>query len=133
MLLVAMRQSRSISSDGEKSGFLQATAKRYLTGDDEGLRRAFFETLQTISSDGEKHSAMSPALPYAERPSVLMAILDATKDISSDGEKAEVLLSIAKSRLLTTPPARESFMRVTRSLSSDGEYRQVMEAIVVER
>jgi len=61
---------------------------------------------------------------------VLFAVLDAARGISSDGEKAELLLSIARLHLLTNAAVRESFMRVTRSLSSDGEYRRVMEAIV---
>jgi hypothetical protein len=64
---------------------------------------------------------------------VLLAILDGAKEISSDGEKAELLLSIAKLHLLTNSTTRDSFMRVTRSLSSDAEYRRVMEAIVVDR
>ena len=130
MLLVAMRQARSISSDGEKAGFLHATVRRYLAGEDEALRKAFFDVTQTISSDGEKRGVLCDALPYAQRLSVLFAVLDAARGISSDGEKAELLLSIARLHLLTNAAVRESFMRVTRSLSSDGEYRRVMEAIV---
>ena len=130
MLLMAARQARSISSDGEKAGYLHSTARRYLAGDDEGLRSAFFELTQTISSDAEKHSVLCDALPFAQRASVIQAVLDAAKGISSDGEKAELLLTIARQHLLTTPALRESFMRITRSLSSDAEYRRVMEAIV---
>ena len=122
--------TRSISSDGEKAGFLHTTVRRYLAGDDEALRTAFFGVVQTISSDGEKRSVLTDALSFAQRASVLQAVLDAARGISSDGEKAELLLAIARQHLLTNGQLRESFMKTTRSLSSDAEYRRVMEAIV---
>jgi beta-lactamase regulating signal transducer with metallopeptidase domain len=130
MLLMAMRQARSISSDGEKAGFLRTTIRRYLASDDDALRGAFFDVTQTISSDGEKRGVLCDVLPFAKRAEMVQAVLDAARGISSDGEKAELLLSIAQQHLLTTPALRESFMKTTRSLSSDSEYRRVMETIV---
>lgn len=130
MLLVSMRQAASISSDGEKSEFLRATASRYLANDDEQLRNAFFSVTNTISSDGEKHEVLNAVLPYAQRPIVLLAVLDAARQISSDGEKSELLVSILKKRAVTTPQLKEAFMKTTRTLSSDAEYRRVMEAML---
>ena len=130
MLLVSMRQAASISSDGEKSEFLRATASRYLANDDEQLRSAFFSVTNTISSDGEKHEVLNAVLPYAQRPIVLLAVLDAARQISSDGEKSELLVSILKKRAVTTPQLKEAFMKTTRTLSSDAEYRRVMEAML---
>jgi hypothetical protein len=130
MLLVSIRQAASISSDGEKSEFLRATASRYLANDDEQLRNAFFSVTNTISSDGEKHEVLNAVLPYAQRPIVLLAVLDAARQISSDGEKSELLVSILKRRAVTTPQLKEAFMKTTRTLSSDAEYRRVMEAML---
>ncbi|HEX4469798.1 MAG TPA: M56 family metallopeptidase, partial [Gemmatimonadaceae bacterium] len=128
MLCVAGRQAKSISSDGEKSEFLRATVNSYLSSDDETLRKMFFDVVGTISSDGERHEVLNSALPYAQRPAVLLAVLESAKDISSDGEKSELLVTILRKKLITTPALKEVFMKVTRSLSSDGEYRRVMEA-----
>ena len=127
MLLVAIRQARSISSDGEKAEFLRATANKYLANDDESLRKAFFDVTQTISSDGEKRNVLNETLPYAQRPAVLLSVLESARQISSDGEKSELLVTILRRRLLTTSALREAFMQITRTLSSDAEYRRVME------
>jgi hypothetical protein len=129
MLLMAMKSARQIGSDGEKSGLLQALAKRYLEVDDEALQASFFSLYETIGSDGEKRSVLSAALPYGKRsPRTMLRILESSRQISSDGEKAELLLSVAQERLITTSELRESFMRAMRSISSDSEYRRVMEA-----
>jgi hypothetical protein len=134
MLLVSGRQAKSISSDGEKSAFLCATADKYLGNDDESLRRTFFDVVQTISSDGEKREVLTKALPFAQRQNVLLSILDGANSISSDGEKSELLVQILRRRVLTSPVARDAFMKTTRSLSSDAEYRRVMEeAITADR
>jgi hypothetical protein len=134
MLLVSGRQAKSISSDGEKSGFLCATADLYLSNDDEALTRTFFDVTQTISSDGEKREVLMKALPFATRRSVLMSILDGANSISSDGEKSELLVAVLRRKVLTSQPARDAFMKTTRSISSDSEYRRVMdEAITADR
>jgi hypothetical protein len=129
MLLVTMRQARSISSDGEKAAFLRSTVARYLAASDEALRNSFFSVAQTISSDGEKREVLMQTLPYGAQPGVLMSVLDIARQISSDGEKSELLVNIVRRRFAMTPQLREAFMRTTRSLGSDGEYRRVMEAM----
>ena len=128
MLCVAGRQAKSISSDGEKSEFLRATVNSYLGSDDETLRKMFFDVVGTISSDGERHEVLNAALPYAQRPAVLLAVLESAKDISSDGEKSELLVTILRKKLVMSPALKEAFMKITRTLSSDAEYRRVMEA-----
>jgi beta-lactamase regulating signal transducer with metallopeptidase domain len=130
MLLVTMRQAKSISSDGEKSAFLRAVVARYLSTDDESLWKEFFDVTQTISSDGEKRAVLTETLQYAQRPAVLLSVLDVTRQISSDGEKSELLVGILRRHLLSSGPLREAFMRTTRTLSSDAEYRRVMEVAI---
>ena len=127
MLLVAMRQARSISSDGEKAEFLRATTRKYIAAEDEALRKAYFDVTQTISSDGEKRNVLNETLPYAQRASVLLSVLESARQISSDGEKSELLMAILRRHLLTSSALREVFMQITRTLSSDAEYRRVME------
>jgi hypothetical protein len=127
ILLVTMREAQSIGSDDEKSSLLRSTVARYLNCDDEELHKAYFKTLSSIGSDEEKRGALTAALPYAKQRGVLMAILEAAKDIGSDSEKAELLIGIAKQGLAATGPAHDAFLKVTRSISSDSEYRRVVE------
>jgi beta-lactamase regulating signal transducer with metallopeptidase domain len=127
MLLVTMREAESIGSDDEKSSLLRSTVARYLNCDDEELHNVYFKTLRSIGSDEEKRGALMAALPYAKQRGVLMAVLDAAKDIGSDSEKAELLIEIAKQGLAATGPAHDAFLRVTKSISSDSEYRRVVE------
>lgn len=130
ILVIAMREARNISSDGEKGELLKAVASRYLTSGDDSLRRAFFNTLASVSSDGEHAEVLKAVLSTPARSSepVTHAVLHSAKDLSSDGEKAEVLVQIANAQLLTTPRVRDAFWEAARSLGSDSEYRRVVEA-----
>ena len=127
-LLMAMRQAREMSSDGEKAALLRTLAPRYLSTDEEALRNAYFSVCNSFSSDGERASALSAALPFLRvSPGVALGIIESARHMSSDGEKAEVLVALARQRALASSAIREAFMRATRSISSDGEYRRVME------
>jgi hypothetical protein len=66
--------------------------------------------------------------PARSSEPVTHAVLHSAKDLSSDGEKAEVLVQIANAQLLTTPRVRDAFWEAARSLGSDSEYRRVVEA-----
>jgi hypothetical protein len=127
MLLVVMRRASSIGSDDDKAELLRSSVARYLAGGDEELQKAYFSTLRTIGSDEDKRGALEATLPYAKRQGVLLAVLDAAKDIGSDDEKAELLIDIARQGLATSGPAHDAFLRVTRSISSDSDYRRVVE------
>jgi hypothetical protein len=123
-----MREVRKMSSDGEKSELLRTVASRYLSADDEALRTAYFSAVETFTSDGERASVLQAAVPYASAsPKVVLSILDATRPMSSDGEKAEVLVTLARQHLISAAGVREAFMKAARSLGSDAEYRRVME------
>jgi hypothetical protein len=128
LLVAAMRQARQITSDGEKSALLRTVVERYLGTDDETLRAAYFGAAETIVSDGEHRSALAAALPYARvSPQVVLGVIEGARHITSDGEKAELLVAVLRQRALTTPAQREALMRATRTISSDSEYRRVME------
>jgi hypothetical protein len=123
-----MRHTREMSSDGEKAALLRALAAHYLAVDDEALRQAFFSACETLSSDGERRSVLMAAVEYARvSPAVALGVIESSSHMSADGEKAEVLVSIARLRLFGAAGVREAFMRATRSISSDGDYRRVME------
>ena len=128
MLLMAMRQAKDMTSDGERAALLRALAPRYLSADDDALRKAYFAACDAFQSDGERRRALNAALAFTRvSPDVALGVIESARHMSSDGEKAEVLVALARQRALSTTGVREAFMRATRSISSDGEYRRVME------
>ena len=102
-----------------RRGFLPAIQE------DSAVRGAFFKAAGTLRSDGE-HCRVLSALA-ARKPSVetLQSILQSSKGISSDGEKAELLIAMAGA-CVDNKELLVSFLEVSNSLSSDGEYRRVL-------
>jgi len=115
-----------LSSDGEKASMLVEMTKLYK--EDAALRSAFFKATDTLSSDGEHRRVLSELLKIKPAPETLQAVLQSTKGISSDGEKAALLTTMAK-ECVSNEELLAKFLEVTNSLQSDGEYRTVMSRV----
>ena len=50
--------------------------------------------------------------------------------ISSDADKASVLLAVVRNRLVTTPELRKEYIKTARTIGSDGDYRAVIDAVL---
>ena len=123
----AMRLGRKISSDGEKSNLLIAAAPHYQTP---ATREAFFDSIGSISSDGEHRRVLNSVLDrYGADHETLALVLHSAKRISSDGEKANVLVHAADFRL-TNEIVRTNYFRAADSISSDGEHRRVLVTVL---
>jgi hypothetical protein len=57
-------------------------------------------------------------------------VLRGATRIGSDGDKASVLLTVARGGLLTTPELREEYIRTARTIGSDADYRAVIDAVL---
>ena len=122
-----MRLGRKISSDGEKAGLLVAAAPHYQSP---ATRESFFDSVDSISSDGEHRRVLASVLErYGPDRETLALALRSAKRISSDGEKATVLVQAADFRLMDDT-ARTNYFRATDSISSDGEHRRVLSAVL---
>jgi hypothetical protein len=123
----SMRLGRKISSDGEKAGLLIAAAPHYQTS---ATRESFFDTVDSISSDGEHRRVLASVLErYGPDRETLALALRSAKRISSDGEKAAVLIQAADFRLMDDT-ARTNYFRAADSISSDGEHAKVLSAVL---
>ena len=119
-----LRLGRKISSDGEKAGFLIAAESHYQSP---AVREAYFDTADSISSDGEHRRVLNAVLDrYGADHDTLALVLHSAKRISSDGEKANVLIHAADFRL-SSDAARVNFFRASDSVNSDGERHRVLE------
>lgn len=123
----SMRLARKISSDGEKAALLIHAAPHYQTPP---VRESFFDTLDSIDSDGEMRGVLVSLLDrYGSERATLALVLRSAKRISSDGEKATVLVKAADFRL-ADDTVRSNYFRAADSISSDGEHRRALTAVL---
>jgi len=122
----AMESIAQLSSDGEKASLLVEMTQLYQ--EDGAVRTAFFRAADTLRSDGERRRVLSALLARKPAVETLQSILQATREISSDGEKAALLVEMAN-ECLNSPALLVSFLQLSNSLSSDGEYRRVMSTV----
>jgi len=125
-LVEGLESVAHLSSDGEKASVLVEMTKLYQ--EETALRSAFFKATDTLRSDGEHRRVLSELLKTKPAPETLQAVLQSTKGISSEGEKAALLVELAK-ECFNNQGLLASLLEVGKSLRSDGEYRRVMSTI----
>lgn len=126
----AARTASGISSPGDKTKFLQATAKAFLIHQE--AREPYFETARTISSPGDKtrlliHLVQDDLL--MDTDSYLMA-LEVARTISSPGDKARFMIAAAP---LFVPEATDDYFDTVNTISSPGDHARVLIALLGQR
>jgi hypothetical protein len=129
MLLSVMKMAETIPSSGDKTNLLVVLAPRYFQDKDPALRAAFFRTLATIPSSGDMRNALSGAVMgfAAGSEDVARAVIRASLDIPSSGDRAAVLLDLVSVGAVRTTALRDALMKATQGLAS-GDMRNVLEA-----
>jgi beta-lactamase regulating signal transducer with metallopeptidase domain len=121
--------AKTIGSDGDKSSFLTTTASRYLTGRDAGLRNGYFDVASTVGSDGDRQRVYIGAAQYGHGDdAVTSAIIQGTLKMGSSGDRANVLVSVANQRLLTTDKLTAEYIAAANKIDSDGDRARVLRA-----
>jgi len=128
-LVEALESVARVSSDGEKASLLVEMTKHYQ--EDADLRGAFLKATDTLRSDGEHRRVLSELVARKPAVDTFQSILQSTKGISSDGEKAELLVAMAP-ECVTNQELFVSFLEVSSSLRSDGEYRRVLSIVFAD-
>ena len=117
-----------VSSDGEKSRLLQQVALRY--GSSDPVRVAFFRALNTMHSNGERRETLSAFLRNAKLSREdLVEVLESVARLSSDGEKASLLVEMTK-HYQEDAALRAAFFKAADMLRSSGEHRRVLSALL---
>ena len=125
-LVQVLESVARISSDGEKASLLVEMTKHYQ--EDAALRASFFKAMDTLHSAGESRRVLSALLEKKPAVETLLSVLQSAKTISSDGEKATLLVEMAKD-CVGNPELLATFLEVSNSLGSDGEYRRVLSTV----
>jgi beta-lactamase regulating signal transducer with metallopeptidase domain len=121
-----LRDVRGMGSDGEKAALLVFLAPYTLK---DNLRDYAFEAEKTIHSDGEKHRVLTQFLMKDTSRPTLTLVARAALEISSDGEKAAVLVDLTH-YLRGNSDVAHPFFRAAESIHSDGEKARVLMAAI---
>jgi hypothetical protein len=124
---VARQVAREISSDGEKAVLLIETANLYLGN--KAAAPDFFVAVGSISSDGERRRVLSTILKNNPDTEDILRALKSARAISSDGEKASLLIQHS-AVFLNHPASLPSLFDVIDSISSDGEHARVLSLLL---
>ena len=129
LLLVVLRATRGIGSDGDKASVLVQAGPQALASGDDSLRQLYFRAARSIGSDGELRRVLTSVVRFGHvSPSTSRDLIQTAKRIGSDGDKAAVLVAISDARLLTSRELQDAYIDAARSIGSDGDYRRVMES-----
>ncbi|HEX8843892.1 MAG TPA: hypothetical protein VF791_04575 [Pyrinomonadaceae bacterium] len=123
----ARQAARQLSSDGEKAILLIESADLYLGN--ERVAPDFFETVLSIHSDGEHRRVLSAILRKGPGTEDILRTLKSARAISSDGEKALLLIQHAE-LFLNHSSTLPSLFDTINSIGSDGEHARVLSALL---
>lgn len=130
-MLLVLRGAKQLTSDGDKAAVLKLVVAKSLSARNATLRTAFFDAVNTLTSDGDTRDVLVAAVPYAHTDAaVAIGIASTVSHINSPGDKATVLIAMAEQRLLTTKAIREEFFRAASKIASPSDYRRVLESAV---
>jgi hypothetical protein len=123
----AQQAAREIHSDGEKANLLIESADLYLGN--ERVAPAFFEAIGSIHSDGEHRRVLSSILKRSLGDENVLRVLKSARAISSDGEKASLLVQHT-GVFLNHSSSMPTLFDTINSLQSDGEHARVLTALL---
>ena len=123
----ARQVAREISSDGEKASLLVETADLFLSH--KSAAPDFFDAVGTINSDGERRRVLSAVLRRSPGTEEIVRSLRSAREISSDGEKAYLLVEHL-ALFLDHPASLPTLFDVINSVSSDGEHARVLTTLL---
>ncbi|HEV2762624.1 MAG TPA: hypothetical protein VGV38_06485 [Pyrinomonadaceae bacterium] len=123
----ARQAAREISSDGEKASLLIESADLYLGN--RSTAPDFFDAVGSISSDGERRRVLSAVLRRRPGTEDIVLSLKSAREISSDGEKASLLVEHL-ALFLDHPASLPTLFEVINSISSDGEHARVLSTLL---
>jgi len=121
--------TKQIDSNSEKGSVLRSSIQ-WLGEQDEKVMTAFFESLNTISSSTEQGQVLRDLIGNLDLETrTQIMILESAARISSNSEKALVLVKLAEKADMDNEMIKNTFFETARTISSDSEYRRVMDKI----
>ena len=125
----AAQVAASISSPGDKTRFLKATARTFFMHEE--AIEPFFGTVRSISSPGDKARLLlhlvEENLLNESRPYILA--IETAKTISSPGDKARFMKAAVP---FYVSEANESYFETVNTISSPGDHARVLTSLLDE-
>ena len=129
MLLMIARVARSIQSSGDEARLLMSLVERYHSSGDRSLYEEFYRTARAISSAGDARDVLTTAIPYAVgRTTTTLALIAASRDIASSGDRAAVMIALAQQGGLRDRETRDAFFEAASGIPSEGDRSRVLRA-----
>jgi len=121
-LLRTLKAAAGISSDGDKATLFITYADPYLR--QSAVVPDFFASINAIKSNGDRRNIYLAFLEKNLNHEILLRVLRSAAGISSDGDKAAVLIRAAEI-LPNDDVLRSVILEISQTLSSDGDRRRV--------
>ena len=112
--------AKAMSSDNDKANVLTLLSGYY-------TETPFFDAVNTIRSDNDRKRVLKKVIERTPVRTVLLETIDSASGISSDNDKAELLIAAAK--VSGEPEVRAAVQRACGKLGSDSDYRRVANAL----
>jgi hypothetical protein len=132
-LIAIARSAEAMTSDYEKAELLMEITAHLGARPDTAVLGAILHAAGTIHGDYEHRRVLSAALEVGVLPPApLVALIRNARSISSDFEKASLLMQVGRSDALADDEVRRAYVEVARTITSSFELRRAM-ALVPER
>ncbi|HWO02223.1 MAG TPA: hypothetical protein VNS63_23460 [Blastocatellia bacterium] len=126
VLVFAIKSAGRIKSDYEQAQLLIKIANSFAL--DHAAQAAYLGALASIDSDYEKGRVLSALLKKEQGKDTLLFTVKSASSISSDCEKAQLLLKVAQSGS-TDDAVRNALVEAARTISSEYERGRVLSAV----
>lgn len=121
-----LRDVRAIPSDGDKSSLLIFLA-RYTLKDN--LRDNVFQAVATINSSGDRRRVLGRLIQEDPSRATLVGAAKSAEQIASDGDKASLLVDLAR-HYRGNEDMRRPFFRTAETINSSGDRARVLIAVI---
>lgn len=129
-LIAIFITAKNINSSSEKGSVLR-TSIQWLGEQDEKVMGAFFGALNTIDSNSEHGSVLRHMIDAMDpKISTQLKIIESTVLISSNSEKASILVKLADKADLDNETVKDAFVSAASTITSDSEFRRVMTKVL---
>ena len=125
-LLFAIKSAGNIKSDYERAQLLIKIANGFAL--DQAAQNAYLDAVASIGSDYEKGRVLSALLKKEPGKETLLFTLKSASTISSDYEKAQLLLKVAHSSS-NDDAVRNALIEAARTIGSEYERGRVLSAV----
>jgi beta-lactamase regulating signal transducer with metallopeptidase domain len=130
LLMFTEHVPRMGASSYEAAEFLIDSKIPYLHHKDDVLAGAWFRAASSILSSYERSRVLFSALEYVQGSEArTLMLLRATANMSSNSDKAGVLSTVAKAKLIHTPALRTEFLVQANTITTAEFRRAVLEAL----